>query len=59
MGIAEIVSLILGVLQFPKEMAQLLRMIRSTDAEKQQELIKNMLLEGENFKNSGRPTWGA
>lgn len=57
MTLSAIISLIMGVLQFPTAMSKLLSVLRQTPAEQQDALISTMVAEAQNFQKTGRPTW--
>lgn len=54
---AQILELILGVLQFPGQILKLISALKTTPAEQHDALVKSMLLEAEKFKSTGRPSW--
>jgi hypothetical protein len=57
MTLSSIITLIMGVLQFPSAVSALIKTLRQTPAEQQDALIKTMLAEADNFQKTGRPSW--
>ncbi len=58
MTLAGILSLIQGVLQFPGEITALIKTLRATPEEQRAALMATMQAEADNFKKTGKPTWG-
>jgi hypothetical protein len=57
MGITQIISLILGVLQFPKEIGELLKILKKTPQQNHEGLLQRIQLEAKNYEDTGRPKW--
>jgi hypothetical protein len=57
MGIAEILALITGVLQFPKVILEFVKLLKKSPAEKHEDILKQIAHEAEKFEESGRPSW--
>lgn len=55
---AEIVSLIVGLFQFPKELLALIRFLQSTPEEHREAAAKAVAESMDKFKSTGRPDWG-
>lgn len=46
-----------GVLKFPGELLQLIRIIQKTPAEKHDDLVQAAAKESDKWNTEGRPTW--
>lgn len=57
MSIEAILALITAVLQFPKEIIALSKMLKDTPEEARQKIMIAAQKESDNFKKTGRPTW--
>lgn len=57
MTIGSILSLIIGILQFPSAVTALIKSLRETPEEQREALIKSIQMEADNFQKTGRPTW--
>lgn len=58
MTIAAIIALIPGFFAFFTQVQWLIKLLQATPAEQRDSLIKTMQQEADNFKKTGRPTWG-
>lgn len=54
---AEILSVITGIFKFFDTVKWLVQLLQGTPVDKQENLIKSMQKEAENFAKTGRPTW--
>jgi len=54
---AEIIALITGLFQFPKEILALINAMKSAPAEKQAKIRETLNRQFDDFENGGRPTW--
>lgn len=57
MTLAAWVQLIVGVLKFPEQVMKLIMILKSTPAEKHNDIVSAAEKEAEHFKETGRPTW--
>ena len=57
MGIAEIMAIVSGVLQFPGQILALIKILRSTPAENQEKIMIQIQDAAHKFNETGRPTW--
>lgn len=55
--LALILQAVVLALKFPKELADLIRLIEKTPEEKRQEIIQKVNKEMEDVLNGGRPKW--
>lgn len=58
MGVAEILALVSGLFQFPKQLLALINVLKKSTAEKQAEITKMISDEDEKLRKTGRPIWG-
>jgi hypothetical protein len=54
---AGIISLIVGLFQFPKELLALIQFLQSTPEEHREEAAKAVADSMDKFKSTGRPEW--
>jgi hypothetical protein len=57
MGLAEIVTLIIGVLKFPDTVLEFVKILQKTPEQKHDDLLKKVAAEAQSFEDTGRPTW--
>lgn len=57
MGIAEIILLITGLLQFPKTILEFVKLLKKTPQEKHEDIVKAIAEEAKKFEDTGRPKW--
>jgi len=57
MGIVEIMAIVSGVLQFPGHILALIKILRSTPAENQEKIMKQIQETAHKFNETGRPDW--
>ncbi len=53
----ELLVLLTGVLQFPKAILELIKVLKNTPEEKHDALVKHMIDEAYQFSVTGRPKW--
>lgn len=57
MGIAEILTLIGALFEFPKTILEFVKLLKKTPQEKHDDILKAIALEAKKFDDTGRPTW--
>lgn len=57
MGVAEIITLLTGLFQFPAALLKLIRALQSTPEENREKLVKEVGDTLDRFQSSGRPEW--
>lgn len=57
MGVAEIMALITGVLQFPKTILEFIKILKKTPQENHEGIVKKVAEEAQKFEDTGRPQW--
>jgi len=57
MTLTAICSIILGALQFPKEVLALINALKSTPEEQHAQLVAAIQAEQNRLQQTGRPTW--
>jgi hypothetical protein len=57
MGFMEWIALLRGVLAFPKEVANLIKLLQKSPSEKKTEISKELEDEAKKLEETGRPTW--
>lgn len=57
MTLAGIITLLTGLLQFPKEILRLIAVLKGTPEERHADLLAQMEKESKAFQDTGRPTW--
>jgi len=57
MGLSEWLLIIKGVLAFPKEVAQLIKLLQKTPVQKKDEIMKKIQEEAKSLEAEGRPKW--
>lgn len=59
MTISAILSLIIGILQFPAQMSAFLKILQKTPEEQHNALIASIQAQSAAYQASGRPNWDA
>ena len=57
MGVAEILALITGVLQFPGQVLKFINLLKKTPQEQHEQIVGRILDESRKFEDTGRPSW--
>jgi hypothetical protein len=57
MGLSEILTLLLGLLQFPQTLLEFVKLLSKAPAEKHDEILKAISDQSKKFEDTGRPTW--
>ncbi len=57
MPFSEILTLIGGVLAFPKTILEIVKLLQKTPQEAHQEIVKKINEEAQKFQETGRPKW--
>lgn len=56
-ALADWITIIQGVLAFPKSVLQVIQTFQKTPEEKHQELVNAIQAESAKYQETGRPTW--
>lgn len=56
-AIADWVTIIQGVLAFPKSILQVVQVFQKTPEQNHEELVASIQVESQKYQQTGRPTW--